>query len=296
MRKNYLLVMLLVLMVGFIGCEAKVAEALEDFVYDKSKVSVEVEGNYEQKDIDDLQIISVELGSILGGNITVQTNDLVLKSALVKLGYDITENTTPYVLIGVANLSFTQDYAGAISTPGGNAGTTLLRQEYDEAALVYGLGIQGDLAQYEGVIIGYDIRYLHTSGEETDEAIELLPDIISGLKAGNKVDATYDEVSGTLLASKKIDLKKGEDEIDDRKVKIDSITPYVGYRASLVAVNLDSELGIGCIKLGNEANYKKVGHNAVAGFKAQINDSIDIKVGGIFGTDLGGAVAVAYNF
>ena len=297
MRNKFMLAMLLVGLMAVIGCEAKVAEALEDFSYDKSKVVVEVEGNYEQKAIDDVKLIGVTLGSSIGGNITIQTDDVVLKSALVKLGYEISEYATPYALLGVANLGFTQDYSGAIGWGSGSAGTTLLRQEYDEMGLAYGVGIEGDLLQIEGVVVGYDLRWIRTSGEESDEYIQLIPDIINGLAAKNNVEATYDEVDVTVLASKEIQLDKEATETEPAEEGIvDSITPYVGYRASLVTMNLESRVGIGPIGLSNEANFSAVSHNAVAGFKAQINDDVAVKVGGVFGSDIGGSVSVAYAF
>jgi opacity protein-like surface antigen len=289
--------MLLVGLMAVVGCEAKVAEALEDFSYDKSKVVVSVEGSYEEKDMDDVKLIGLTLGTSIGGNITIQTNDLVLKSALVKLGYEVSEYTTPYVLLGMANISFSQDYAGAISWGSGSAGTTLLRQDYDEMGLAYGIGLEGDLLQYEGVVIGYDLRWLRTSGEESDEYIKLIPDLTSKLAAQNNVEATYNEVDVTILASKEIPLDKEATETEAAKEGIvDSITPFVGYRASLVTLNLESRVGIGPIGLSNEANYQAVSHNAVAGFKAQVNDDVVVKVAGVFGNDLGGSVAVAYQF
>ena len=43
MRNKFLLAMLVVSMVAFMGCQADVVEALEDFVYDKEKVVLYVE-------------------------------------------------------------------------------------------------------------------------------------------------------------------------------------------------------------------------------------------------------------
>ena len=285
MRTNFWLVVLLIAVVSIAGC-SKPAEAMEDFVYDKSKVVIRVQSSYEEKDIEDVQLLGLEIGS-LGGNITIKTEDLVLKSALVKLGYEISEYTTPYALIGVAGLSFTQNYAGSL----GSAGTTLLRQEYDEGGLAFGVGIEGDLAQAKGILIGYDVRWIHTSGEESDDYIAAIPDLISGLALKNNVKAKYNEVSGTILASKEILL-----DTEEKEGVVDSVTPFVGYRASLVSVNLDSELDIGCIGISNEANFRSVSHNAVVGAGVKINDRVDVRLAGVFGEDLGGSASVKYKF
>ena len=295
MRNKFFLAMLLVAVIGFVGC-AQEAAALEEFDYDKSKVVVSVENSYEEKNIDDIKQIGVSIGKFSGG-IDLVTSDVKVNTMLVKLGYELSEFTTPYVLLGYGRLSFDQDYQGSISGPGGSIGTSLLRQEYREGAFAYGVGLEGDLAQYKGVVVGYDLRWVRFAGEETDESIELVPDLISGLSIGNKVEAGYDEVSGTLLASKEYNLKKEPVEGEEQaKVRLDSITPFVGYRASLVAIDLKSSVNVWIVGVSNEADIKQFSNDGVLGFKAVINDDITIKLAGVAGDSFGGSASVNVKF
>ena len=303
MRNKFLLAMLVVSMVAFMGCQADVVEALEDFVYDKEKVVLEVEVSMEDKTIDDVNVLDLGLGRI-SGSLTSVTSDVTLNLALAKLGYEINESAVPYLLLGTANLSLDQDLYGSINDRGRTMGTSLLRTEYRETSLAYGVGLQGDLLQYKGVVLGYDARWVHTDGEETDESIELVPDIISGLSTGNKLEVEYDEITATALLSKEIDMqekkltiKKPDEEGNGGIVlAVKSVTPYVGYRASFINMNVKNDVSYECISVANESNYRGFSNNALLGTKIQVNDDIHIKTALVIGDDFGSGVSVGYRF
>jgi len=267
------------------------AIALEEFKFDKSKVVAEVEYSMEEKDLDNLNVLSVNLGGFLNGDLVVVTDDLNLNTTLVKLGYEVAEQATPYILLGYAQLDFSQDLNGSISWPSGGVGTTLLGTEYDQGSFMTGVGMSGNLMEIEGIKFGYDLRWLRTTGEETDKGLAVLPDLTS-INIGNKLEVEYNEVDIAGILSKEIDLR---DEEGNAKI-VQSVTPFVGYRYSMISLNIDSKVNIGPIGIANETNYEGANHSALFGAGIQVNDDINVKIAGVAGNDLGGSVAVGYSF
>lgn len=267
------------------------AFALEEFKFDKSKIVAEVEYGMGEKDIENVNFLNVSLGSFLDGSLAIVTDDVTLNTELVNLGYELSEMAIPYTVFGYSQLAFDQKLRGDIAIGSFSGGLNLLGTEYRESDLTYGVGLKGDLIKVEGITLGYNLRWIRISGEEEDERIILLPDYTS-LGVANKINVDYDEVDIAAILSKEIDLRDENGEAD----VVEKITPFVGYQYSLIMLNVNNKIDIGCIGIGNEMNYEGGEHNGLFGAKVQINDSFDVKVTGVAGKNLGGSIAVAYKF
>jgi len=287
MRKNWYIGLVVVLIMLL----AMPAFALEEFKFDKSKIVAEVEYGMGEKDIENVNLLNVSLGSFIDGSLAIATDNVSLNSELVNLGYEISEFAIPYAVIGYSQLGFDQDLNGNIKIGSFGIGTPLLRTEYRESDLTYGVGLKGDLIKVEGITLGYNLRWIRTSGEERDESIALIPDLI-GIGTSNAIDVDYDQIDIATLLSKEFDLR---DEEGKAKI-VQKITPFVGYQYSFISMNVNNKIDIGCIGIANEMNYEGGESNGLFGAKVQINDSLDARITGVAGKNFGGNIALAYRF
>ena len=288
MKKHWYIGLIVIVLVMLM---AMPAFALEEFKFDKSKLFVEAEYGMGEKDIENVNLLSIGVGSFFGGSLAIVTDDVQLNTELINLGYKVSEYAIPYAVLGYSQLGFDQVLQGDIAIGSFSGGTPLLGTEYRESSLTYGVGLKGDLIKVEGVTLGYNLRYIRTSGEERDESIVLLPDLI-GIGTSNAIDVAYQEVDIATILSKEIDLR---DEEGNAQV-VEKITPFIGYQYSLVTLDVDNKVEIGCVSIANEMNYQGGEHNGLFGANVQINDQLDVKVAGVAGKNFGGSVALAYKF
>jgi len=265
--------------------------ALEDFQFDKSKVSIGVEYSIEDKDIDTPVLADIQLGNFLGGTLTTTLKDFEVQTELLKLGYELSESATPYLLVGLAQIDMKQQLNGAIQLGKFNGGTTLMQTDMNEGDIAYGVGIGGDVAQYKGIVLSYDARYWTTSVDGSGNNLSILPDFTS-IKLNNNVDVDYNELDLALILSKTIDMTDAE---GNAKI-VQSLTPSIGYRYSQSNVNVENKTSIGPLAMESETNYRSYNHDALIGLEAQINDQVSAKVAGIVGDNKGVMVSVGYKF
>lgn len=286
----------LLIAVLLVALMALPAFALEEFQYDQSKVVAGVVGSYEEKSIEDLNVLNVGIGSFLDGDLTVVTDDLKMSTILAQLGYQVSEQVTPYVLLGVGTMEFDQTLNGSLATRRFDLGADLLANEYSETDLAYGAGLMGDLLQVKGVKLGYDVRWYTTSGKEGDEDLNVLPGDAS-IALSNALEADYNEVDVSALLSKEIDLsKKCEEGAVCEESKVKSVTPYIGYRLSMLDMNVKGEASIDALSIANESNYRGINNDGLVGAKVKINDRLAVNLGAVIGENLGGNASVALKF
>ncbi len=267
------------------------ALALEDFQFDKSKVSVAVEYSIEDKDIDTPILGSIQVGNLLGVDVTTTLKDFEVQTELVKVGYELSESAKPYLLVGLAQIDMKQQLNGAAQLGGWSGGTTLMQTDMDEGDIAYGVGIGGDVAKYKGIVLSYDARYLTSSVNNQGQNLTLLPDLV-GYKLNNEVDVDYNELDLALILSKTFDLK---DEEGNAKI-IQSLTPSVGYRYSHTTINVENKTSIGPIFAESETNYRSYNHDALIGLGAQVNDNVSVNLAAIVGDNTGMMASVGYKF
>jgi len=256
-----------------------------DFAFDKEKVVVGVEFSTEEKSIDDVGLLTLGLGSTTIKGI-LAVNDLQLTTYLANLGYEINESLIPYLLLGIASLEFDNNLNGSIN----NEGITLFRSKYDESDFAIGAGARGKVAEYEKFVLAYDARVLRTTGESNKQAT-LLPGE-EDYKVDNKLKAEYTEAALSLMIKREFELR---DEEGNKKV-VDSITPFVGYRLSMIDLNLNNSVDTGCIDVANESNYDSVNNDFLVGAIVKVDDNWSASVNGVLGDNQGVNVGATFNF
>jgi hypothetical protein len=288
MRKLWIIVLALVVLVG---C-SKAAEAMEEFTYDKSKVVIGTSFSVEDKDIDEAIIGSAQIGG-LGLDVTTTLTDFEVSTQLLKLGYEINESVTPYILVGRANIDMQQKLDGSLQVGNNGIGGTIMQTDMDEDGLAYGVGIGGDLAQYKGIVMGYDAKWIGTSIDSQGDNLSILPGY-TNIKLNNDVDVDYTELDLALMFSKVFEFK---DEEGNNKMKfLESVAPMVGYRYSYSTVNVENKTSAGPLSMESETNYRSHNHDALVGLDAKINDNVAVNIAAIVGDNTGIMAGTSYRF
>jgi len=272
--------------------------ALEDFQYDKSKVFIGVELAQEDKDIDDAILADIQIGDFVGVGLTTTLKDFTVTTELLKVGYEINESVKPYLLVGAMQLEMKQQLNGSAQLGPFSGGTTLMETNMDgDANIAYGIGIGGDVAQYKGIVLSYDARYLNASVDNQGNNLSILPEF-TDIKLNNDVDVDYNELDLALIASKTFDLTETNEEGEKvKKLKIiESLTPSIGYRYSYTTVNVENKTKLGCISMESETNYRSHNHDLLLGLGAQVNENVSVKIAAIVGDNTGGMISAGYKF
>ena len=125
-------------------------------------------------------------------------SNLEVESISLLLNYEISQNLTPYILIGNRDIELER---------------ITVFENGDDIAL--GLGAKGTLAELpKNIMLGYDVRYSGVNVETSTSS--------SNLKIEQRA------LEASLIASKEIEMKK----------VVKSLTPYVGYKFTELDMNL----------------------------------------------------------
>jgi len=272
MRRLFCVIMVLLLWAGL----AYAQEAAKD------KLVAGVEWNNSRKNIENLNVIHLGLGSFFDASLAMETDDVKVSEYLTLIGYEVSENLVPYVLLGYVHIGMDQSLTGNIAAPFSGS-IDLTQNEIREGSFAYGLGARGELTKIKEVSIGYDVRYLMSSLGEDDQRISVL-----GYELNNSQDLDYTSLDLSLIASKEI-------QVDDNKY-VKAVTPYVGYKLSKVDLNKKNNVTLGSISVGTEANLTGITHSAIVGVSARINDSWSTSFEALINKDIGLAVRATYKF
>ena len=249
---------------------------------EESKLVVGVEWNNGRVNVENLNFINLGVGSF-DGALSIKSDDVKLEQYLTSLGYEVSENLIPYLLLGYVRISIDQTLTGSIASPFVGS-IDLTKSEMRESAFAYGLGARGELTKIKDISIGYDVRYLMASYDETEEKLDVL-----GYQLSNSQDLEYTELDLSLIASRKVD-------IEDNKF-LKALTPYVGYKFTKVDLNKRNHISICDISIGTEANLNGITHNGIVGVIAQLTNSFSI-AGEVLINDenMGYGVKAVYRF
>jgi hypothetical protein len=252
----------------------------------KDKLIIGTEWNSGEKNIENLNALQIGLAGFLDASLVMKTENVKVNQYLTTLGYKISDNLIPYAILGYSRIGLDQSLSGSIALPWFSGSTDLTEMRLKEGAFTYGLGANGKLAEIKGIALGYDVRYLMFSIEETDQKINLLPSLI-GIELNNKQKLDYNELDLSLIASKEI-------AIDSKVIK--AITPYIGYQFSNVALLKKNNITVGPLSVGTEANLKGNTHSALVGACVKVNDNWSVSAGAIINENVGVQTKVTYRF
>jgi len=250
--------------------------------FDSSRLSATLEYNNVDKDFEMNLTAKDTVPLFFPLNLTtnMQVEEIEVEQMLVKLGYKLNENITPYILLGNTNMKMDTSYnLGAtwwFLSGSWNTSTDLnFNQEF-----TWGIGSEGKIIElpYE-INLGYDSRATWFSAE--DDA-----DFIFG--STNHLDVDYNEISISLIADKKFEINK----------VVQSISPYFGV--NYTRINMDIESRTKMLGILNDVVVEDDVHSnnfsLLVGAKCQINDNLSIKVGGTFLDNKGVQIAGTWQF
>ena len=270
-------------------------------VYDKSNVEVGVEYNYSHQDIESNYPIGISVGSWLNGELTNKTTNVKEWSFLATLGYKISPQLTPYMILGNGYINLDQELSGSLGIGDWSGSIPILTTQLRGASgFQWGGGAKGELLEFNnGITIGYDTRWTTLTADSNDKDAIFFGD--SWMSAGNDMEATLSVFNLDLAVSKYFDLtKKCEDGTICKKYWVEGITPFVGgrYTHSDLNVKNDITIGEGRRSIGISTESNSVGNmiSAIGGVAIKINKSLVASVGGIVGQENGVNVKCIYNF
>jgi opacity protein-like surface antigen len=262
--------------------------------FDKKNLEFGLEYNYADKDIQDVELLSVNIPDVLNGNLVLVNQKLHLNQELATVGYKLGDLLTPYAILGISQLNGNTRLNGDIATECWSAGATLLEIPYNKggSAFTYGLGAKGNLLELPAqVILGYDVRMTTFKGDSNNNIVLLPGDC--GFELGAKKEIKYLELNTLLSASREFKLTNKDGS--DRKY-LQSITPMLGFKYSRVDINGKTTVNIEDATVASEQNVKGDLYSAVVGVSCKVTSNIDVKATGSFGGDKGFGVAATYRF
>jgi hypothetical protein len=270
-------------------------------MYDKSNVEVGVEYGYSHQDIEDINMVGVGVGDWLNAGLVEKTSNVKEWSMLATLGYKVSPQVTPYLIVGNGFLNLDQDLRGQVGICDWSDSIPLLTTQLRGASgFMWGAGAKGDVMEFNnGIKIGYDARWTTLNVESTDRpAVFLGEDCLS---ASDKMKASLGVFTMDTVVSRYFDLtEKCADGTNCKKYGILGITPFVGMRWTHSDLNVKNAITIEMrrsdIRLGTEGEYQGNMISGLAGLKVQINKNLDASVGGILGQENGVQVKVGYHF
>jgi len=284
-------------------CAMVFVQASSVFAFSKEAVSVGFEYGLVEQDVESTTPIGLSAsitdgtGTIasLGAALTYQVDDVKLEQYLVNAGYTINEYLTPYILLGFSSLKFHQTLRGSAYTTNFSGATDLATSGmHDASSFTYGLGMRGKLVTLPAAInIVYDVRtYRFDTKENTNVA--LLPSFASlSLPMTSKVE--YVAWSAAFIADREFVMSKKY---------LKSVSPYIGYRYTNVAMNIKNGASfstpIGASTLGidvtTDQNTQSDLHSLLLGVTAKITEDVSASLGASFFGEQGIAAKVMYSF
>jgi hypothetical protein len=274
-------------------------------MYDKSNIEVGVEYGYSHQDIEDINVIGVGVGDFLGAGLTEKTSNVKEWSFLATLGYKISPQLTPYLIVGDGFINLDQELSGHASIGDWSGSIPILTTQLRGASgFLVGGGAKGELLEFNnGITIGYDTRWTTLNVSSTDRDAKFLGS--DYLTASNKMKASLGVFTLDMVVSKYFDLEKKVKNEDGtvtvtKKYVIKGITPFLGGRWTHSDLNVKNSITIdmrrSSIGIGTESETQGNMLSGLGGVKVQINDKVNASVAGIIGQENGVFVKVGYNF
>jgi len=149
------------------------------------------------------------------------------------------------------------EFDNTLSGSIGSSGAVLAATSYDEGGFAIGAGARGGIAEYKEFKLTYDARILRSDGEDNTDLLR--------------------------------------DEEGNKRV-VDSVTPFAGYRLTLLDLNVKNSVDTEHIDVANETNYDEVSNDLLVGLGVKVDDNWSAKVTGVFGDSQGVGAAATYNF
>ena len=260
--------------------------------FDQKNLEVGLEYNYMNKDIKDVQLLSVDVPGFANGKLDLVGNKVRMNQELVTVGYKLSDMLTPYAIMGLTQVDANIRLNGDISTPWYSGGTTLLEIPYGGgSAFTYGAGAKGDLVELpKEVILGYDLRMTRFTNTAKGEVVVLPTVWNQGFPKKSTIN--YYEWSILLDAHKTFVLNKD----NAAKKYFLSVTPMVGikYADSMTNTKLDADIyGIN-VQTKQNVNAKLV--SGVIGASCKVTQNIDAKITGTYGGEKGISAGMTYHF
>jgi len=288
--KRLLAVALAVMMLGIGSAFAQVTQFSV-----KDHLVVGVEANYNELDLDDVKLLTIDVPGFAGGELDLYGHEFDVSQQLVSVGYKLSDQLTPYVLLGMTDIDANIRLKGSASIPGWSGGADLLEIPFDGSPeLTWGFGLKGDMIEVPaGIILGYDVRMTACDATE-DTNIVVLPGIW-GYQQAARSEIEYLQWDAILSAKKVFVL--GKDDANRKFFK--SVTPMVGfkYTNTQTETKLSTTIDIGPgINIASEQNVVSNLYSAVGGVNVAITDNIDLCVGGSVGGVNGVNGKVTYKF
>lgn len=243
----------------------------------KDNLLIGVEYSNVEKKVDDavplsLSIFNTEIGVI--GSI----KDVDVSTVLANIGYKISDNLIPYVLVGDLSAEYIYSLKGYL----GNGSMDLLTHSYEQNGIAYGFGARGKLVDLPKELrVMYDVRHLQARSDDTINTSVL------GCNFPTDVDVNYGEWNAQLILTRDFAMSKF----------VQSISPYVGYRYTSVQMGISNDIKLGKnLVLGTEYDVNGNLHSLVAGTSVRINDHLTASVNAIALDEEGVMGSLTYNF
>jgi len=267
--------------------------------FDKEKVEVGVEYGYSHQDIENVGVATINLGGFINGGLIEKTSNVKQWSALMTLGYELSDQLTPYLVLGNGWLDLDQELVGNFGIGGWSGSTPILVRELRGASgFMIGGGAKGNALKFNnGINIGYDARWTTMDVESDQEPATLLPSFGSGFLIKDNMKASLGVFNLDIVANKYFDLTtKNEDGTITKKYKVEGVTPFLGGRWTHSDLNVKNELSVGKIDVGTEMESQGNMLSGLAGASVKITKNIDVSVGGVFGQENGIQIKTVYKF
>jgi hypothetical protein len=173
------------------------------------------------------------LGSVLvdgvftDGSIENKVGDSKVTRGLAKVTYHPSPIVNPYLVLGLASLSFDDDFRVTSSTLASVFEETV---EFSDSGIAYGIGAEGKLLKLPAAMtLGYGVRFL---GFSTSDTTTLLVEELSQFDDATFItDVSYTEWSIALTVSRDIPMRGNL-----------VLTPYGGLRHASVHMNASTAI------------------------------------------------------
>ena len=249
--------------------------AAETTQFSTKNIVVGAEMNSLKTDFDDVNVVGLSVGHWLDAGLTSKITDFNVAERLVTVGYNLSDNFTPYIVLGDASVTFTTDLLGAARLGHHSFGTTLATSEFSENVFEYGAGATGNLVTLPAdILLGYDFRWTTFKASEKNESLTLLPAFYGGIALDDYTQKIQYNKFNILMGLSKEFVLKCKDANCVRKY-FTSITPMVGYNYAYTTLDKKNALTI-CDEIGvsTSGSHKQSVGTPVVGVKTQITKNV----------------------
>jgi len=268
------------------------------FQFDKSNLEFGGEYGYSHQDIENIDVIGVNVGSFLSANLVEETTNVKTWNFLVTAGYKLSDQVTPYFIIGDSYLNLDQELRGELTLGSFSGALPILTTELRGAhGILVGAGAKGDLMKFEnGLIVGYDTRWTTFNCSTTQNQATLLPSIID-YGINDKMKASLGVFTFDMALSKYFDLTKtNEDGTVTKKFIVEGVTPFLGGRWTHSDLNVKNSLTVGGVGVSLESETQGNMLSGIGGLTVKMNKNWDASIGGVVGQENGVQVKVGFHF